>query len=192
MKVIGIKRLFYGEPLTVLPTKATLRSLLAAAKEIKNTHGDTFNYEQADAEVESEVNGLTGKPYFRVKTGEGEKKMSWTSGEYDFDDKVALQGGKTLENGAVWEAPTQLDIIEKSLYGYTQSGDIVVFTQASIGAKTDKQGRVLGLGVVGTALDNSSSTPAKPIADEYWFDGSKIDNTLQSLLAAGTAITTAG
>lgn len=191
MKVIGIKRLFYGPVLTAVPTKTTLRTLLAAAKEIKNTHGDTFNYEQGDPDIEQEKNGLTGKPYYRVKNSDGEKKLSWTSGEYDFEDKVALQGGKTLETGAVWEAPMSMDIIEKALYAYTQSGDIVVFTQASITAKTDKQGKVLGLGVVGTALDCAASTAAKPISDEYWFDGSKLDSTLVTQLASGVAITAA-
>lgn len=194
MKVIGIKRLWYGAALTAVPTKATLRNLLADAKELKNTHGDTWNYEQSDPEVETAVNGLTGKTYVRVKNSEGEKKMSWTSGEYELADKIALQGGKELETansgtGGVWEAPMTLDIIEKALYAYTQSGDIVVFTQASVTAKADKQGKVLGLGVVGTALDNAASTAAKPIADEYWFEGAKLDAALQTLLKQNTAIT---
>ena len=176
MKVIGIKRLFYFDPLTAKVEKAEMLAKLKAAKEIKNTHGDTFTYEQGDPDVEEGKNGLTGKTYYRIKKNEGAKTISFTSGEFDLEDKVALQGGKA--NDGIWEAPTTLDFINKGIAAYTQTNDLVVFTNASIIGKTSKQDSVLGLGVQATAMDSG----VKDVSDEYWYEGAKLPENLTKWL----------
>ncbi len=170
-KFIGIKKLWYADPIESAITAASLRTLLDTATEITNSHQDTFEYAQEDPEVTDYVNELSGKPYYRDATSEGAKTISFTIGEYDFDTKVALQGGKKSADGNVWESPENPEIRYKAIIAKTKTGNYVVFTNASIVGKTNMAEKNMGLGVVATAMDN----PNDGVADEYWVHGEAVD-----------------
>lgn len=160
---IGLKRLWYGNPLTAKPTSIELLNV-AGMTEIKNVHQGTWSYTQDDPEVTDYKNELTGNNYYRDMTAQGAKNINFTIGEYDFDTRVALQGGK-YENG-VWEAPTELALINKCIVAQTKTGHYICFPNASIVTKVDTQEKNLGLGIVATAVEDTTNG----LADEYWFN----------------------
>ena len=175
-KFIGIKKLWYCDPLTAAPTQATLTTLVNAATEIKNVHQDTWGYSQDDPSVTDYINELTGKPYYRDAENQGNRTINFTMGEYDYATKAALQGGSTItESNAVvgWKAPDNPGIVEKCIIALTKTGTYIIFTQAAIVAKGDQQQKAVGLGVTAVAMENTlgpaQATPVT-IADEYWFD----------------------
>lgn len=167
---IGLKAVFYGDVLTAPLTKLTLKSWLQTAKVIKNVHDGTWKYEQEDATETEYINELTGEAYFIDVEKQGKKTMSITIGEYDVDTKVALAGGKAMADGAGWEAPEDIPVIEKCFVGQTKTGNYIVFPKASIKAKADTQNKNIGLGITATAL----STGITNLKTEYHVDGSKL------------------
>lgn len=168
---IGIKQIWYGDVFNAAVTATTLKAWLKTATEVKNSHQDTFQYTQDDPSVTDYINELTGKPYYRDVTSEGNKTIEFTIGEYSFADKVALQGGKLVGSGDGWEAPDSPELIYKGIVGKTKTGNYVVFTYAGIVGKTTMADKNMGLGVQAVAMDN----PTEAVKDEYWFDGSKVD-----------------
>ena len=173
---IGIKQLWYTSPLTSVPTQAGLASLVSGATEIKNVHQDTWGYSQDDPTVTDYINELTGKPYYRDAENQGNKTITFTMGEYDYDTMAALRGGSAIteSNKKVgWSAPTSPGIINKAIIALTKTGTYIIFTNATIVAKGDQQQKAVGLGVTATATENTlgaSQNPAVSINDEYWFD----------------------
>lgn len=170
---IGIKQIWYGDVFSAAVTTATLKTWLKKATEVKNSHQDTFQYTQDDPSVTDYINELTGKPYYRDITSEGNKTIAFTIGEYAFKDKVALQGGKLVGagEGDGWEAPDNPELIYKGIVAKTKTGHYVVFTYAGIVGKTTMAEKNMGLGVSAVAMDN----PTDAVKDEYWFDGAKVD-----------------
>ena len=172
---IGIKQIFYGVPFAAEVTPATLKTWLTAGttKEVKNSHDGTWSYSQDDPETTDYINELSGKPYYRDKTNNGTKTITFTIGVYDYEDKVALQGGSLLTEGEGqnittigWKAPTTPELINKAIVGVTKTGHYVVFTNASIVGKVDTQEKNLGLGITAVAMDSE----AQGVSDEYWID----------------------
>ena len=175
-KFIGIKQLWYTNPLAAVPTQATLSSIISGATEIKNVHQDTWGYSQDDPTITDYINELTGKPYYRDAETQGNKTITFTMGEYDYATKAALQGGTTItESSKVvgWQAPSTPTIVQKAVIALTKTGTYIIFTQAGIIAKGDQQQKAVGLGVTAVAMENTTGpaqqTPVT-IADEYWFD----------------------
>lgn len=173
---IGLKRLWYTDSMTTAPTAATLKTLIAGTTmtEVKNVHQDTWKYEQDDADTTDYINELNGKIYHQDKTKDGKKTISFTLGEYSFEDKAALQGGEVIEEDTTvtgWKAPSTMDLIYKAIVAETKTGNYVVFTNANIMGKVDTQEKNLGLGISAVANENSDNT----ISDEYWFDGTKVN-----------------
>lgn len=170
---IGIKRLWYTEPLKVEPTQDGLEGILAAATEVQNVHQGTWGYTQDDPSVTEYINQLTGKTYYRDKESDGAKTISFTIGEYDYEDKAALQGGSVIMAGETvvgWKSSGNLENVEKAIIAQTKSGRYIVFTNAIIVAKVDTQDLVLGLGITAVAIENPESTISAPIEAEYWFE----------------------
>lgn len=175
---IGIKRIWYGMPMTEFSIEA-LNTWLGNATEVKNAHEGTWAYEQDDPEITDYINELTGKPYFRDPINQGAKTINFTLGVYAFKDRVELQGGSLVdENGEVteneddavaWSAPETPEIINKAIMGLTKTGNIIIFTNASIIGKVDTQEKNLGLGVQATATDTLEDN----VKEEYWIDGTK-------------------
>lgn len=171
---IGIKQIWYGETITAAVTASSLKTWFATATEIKNSHQDTFQYTQDDPNVTDYINELTGKPYYRDMTNEGNKTIAFTIGEYDFATKAELQGGTVIKESSTevgWAAPETPGLVYKSIVGKTKTGNYVVFTNAGIVGKTNMAEKNMGLGVSAVAMDN----PNEGVADEYWFDGEKVD-----------------
>lgn len=169
-KFIGIKQIFYGPVMTTAPESfAAVQALLTPTsgtstyKEVKNVHQDTWGYEQAEPSYDDYINELTGTNYYREMTERGTKTINFTMGEYEFETKADLQGGTATTTS--WTAPNQLSEIKKSIVAITKTGNMIVFTNASIAGRVDTQQKALGLGVAATAMENETSG----VADEYWF-----------------------
>lgn len=171
---IGIKQIWYGDAIATPLTTATLKTWLASATEVKNSHQDTFQYTQDDPSITDYINELTGKPYFREITDEGAKTIAFTIGEYDFATKAELQGGSVVKDGdniVGWEAPDTPELLYKAIVGKTKTGNYVAFTNAGVVGKTNMAEKNMGLGVTAVAMDN----PNEGVKDEYWFDGESVD-----------------
>lgn len=169
---IGIQRLFYADPIDSITTKASgltkaeVEALIADAdtKEIKNLHQDTWGYEESDPTVTDYINQLTGTPYYRDAEQQGVPTVSFTLGEYEYEDKAALQGGKATATS--WERPSTLEIIEKCIIAVSKTGVVLVFPKASIVGKGNFVEKNIGLGVTAVPVE----TGVKGLASEKWFN----------------------
>lgn len=180
---IGIKQIWYGPVITEALTAAKLKTWLATATEVKNSHQDTWGYTQDDPTITDYINELTGKPYYRDMTDEGAKTIAFTMGAYSFKDKVELQGGKVIkesEKEVGWEAPKTPELVYKAVVGRVKTGNYVVFTNAGIVGKSNMVEKNIGLGVSAVAMDNE----AEGVADEYWFDGDAVDSASEASMAS--------
>lgn len=171
---VEIEELYYADPIATVANKASgltgaeVAAILKAptTKKVPNVHGDTFQYEEAEANVTRYKNALTGE-YYRETSEPGEVKINFTIGEYDFKAKEDLQGGKATEKN--WERGKHKSIY-KCIIGKTKDGVYVVFPKAAIngrGANTDK---AIGLSVSAVPL----STGVDGLASEKWFDESEV------------------
>ena len=169
---IGIKNIWYGDPITEAMTASKLKTWLETATKVKNAHQDSWSYTQDDPSTTDYINELTGKPYHRDVTGAGNKTIAFTLGVYNFEDRVELIGGKLVEDGAGWASPDETNLVYKAVVGQTKTGNYIIFTNAGIVAKTNTVEKNLGLGVTAVAMDNEN----EGVADEYLFDGEKVDS----------------
>lgn len=65
---IGIKRIWYGAPLTEANTPAKLATWLKTATEVLNSHEGTWGYSQDDPSVTEYKNELNGQVYYSLTT----------------------------------------------------------------------------------------------------------------------------
>lgn len=168
---IGIKKIWYADPITEEMTAAKLKTWLGTAKEVNNSHQDSWSYTQDDPSVTDYINELSGKPYYRDMTSAGNKTIAFTMGVYEFEDRVELQGGKIIGENEGWASPTSPALVYKSIVGQTKTGNYIVFTNAGIVAKTNTVEKNLGFGITAVAMDNATAG----VADEYLFDGAAVD-----------------
>jgi len=171
ISAIKIKALAYADPFTVVADPvAGLKGSEVFAKawtEVANVHGETFKYEEAEPTVTGYKNQLTGLDY-RTDIEQGDVKIDFTIGEYDYATKAALQGGTSTATS--WQRPAKRATIYKALKATTEDGVVIVFPKAAIvgrGADTDK---AIGLAVTGKAQD----TGVTGLASEKWFDAAEI------------------
>lgn len=168
VSVVYLKALYYGVPITDASlTGAKLKTLLASMTEVKNLHGKTFKYEETAPNVTYHKNQLTGKPY-RNTTEDGEIKMSFTIGAYDFKTKADFQGGTATDKN--WQRGNS-ESAYKSIVGVAKDGVYVVFPKASISANGADSDEAIGLAIVATAMD----TGIAGLVSEYWFDASEVE-----------------
>lgn len=160
--VVGIKEVYYGEPLKAAPTKATIEALKTASTKVDNVHGETFKYEEAEPNKTQHKNQLNGKVY-RVDVEDGEVSIAFTVGEYDYQTKASLQGGVATADS--WTRPKKTPIIYKSIIAITNDDVCIVLPKASVVANGTDADKAVGLGVKAVALD------AGTLDTEYWFDG---------------------
>lgn len=177
---IGIKRIWYGEPLAEANTPAKLAAWLKTAIEVLNSHEGTWGYSQDDPSVTEYKNELNGQVYYRDKTDEGAKTITFSIGVYSWKNKVDLQGGTMLdEQGAVtteeskafgWASSQDLLNINKALVAETKTGNYIVFSNAAIVAKGDQQDKNIALGISAVAMESETAG----VAGEYLWDGEKV------------------
>ena len=171
---VEIDELYYADPITAVTDKAAglsgaeIAALLAKAttKKVKNVHGDTFQYEESEASVTKYKNALTGHVY-RETSEPGETKINFTIGEYDYETKAALQGGKATASS--WERGKH-EMIHKCIVGKTKDGVYVVFPKASISARGANTDKAIGLAVSATPLE----TGVEGLASEKWIDDAEV------------------
>lgn len=123
---VEIEELYYSDPIATVTNKASgltgaeVAAILkdAKTKQVKNVHGDTFQYEESEANVTRYKNALTGE-YYRETSEPGEVKLNFTIGEYDYATKADLQGGTSTEKS--WERGKHKSI-HKCIIGKTKDG----------------------------------------------------------------------
>lgn len=171
---VYIDELYYTDPVTKVADKAAglsgaeVYALLqnAATKRVPNVHGETFQYEEAEASTTQYKNQLTGVTY-RDDVVPGDVAINFTIGEYDYQMKADLQGGTATATS--WQRG-KFQKIRKCFIGKTKDGMYVVFPKAAIlarGANTDK---AIGLAVAARPLE----TGVDGLASEKWFDASEV------------------
>lgn len=163
---IGIKRIWYGAPLTEANTPAKLATWLKTATEVLNSHEGTWGYSQDDPSVTEYKNELNGQVYYRDKTDEGAKTITFSIGVFSWKNKVDLQGGKmydstgaatTTEAKAVgWSSSQDLENINKCIVAQTKTGNYIVFSNAAIVAKGDQQDKNITLGISAVAMESET------------------------------------
>lgn len=167
---IGIKRLWYGDVIAQAVTKTSLPTIIGDMTEVKNSHQDTWGYTQDDPTYTDYINELNGEIYFRDVTQRGANTITFTMGEWEFADKVALEGGEIVDTDAGWASTDSFDTINKSIVAQTKTGNFIVFTNASIIAKNNQVEKNIGLGVTAVAMTNTNSG----VKARYMFKGDGI------------------
>lgn len=171
---VEIDELYYTEPIATVADKtagltgAEVATILkdAKTKKVPNVHGDTYQYEEAEASVTRYKNALTGE-YYRETSEPGEVKINFTIGEYDYQTKADLQGGTATDKS--WERG-KYKPIHKCVIGKTKDGVYVVFPKASISARGSNTDKAVGLAVAAVPL----SPGIEGLTSEKWFDESEV------------------
>lgn len=179
---IGIKRIWYTDPLTTALTPKKLKDLVEGSSltEVLNSHEGTWGYSQDDPSVTEYKNELNGQVYYRDKTDEGAKTITFSIGVFSWKNKVDLQGGKmykatgeetTTEADAVgWSSSQDLANINKCIVAQTKTGNYIVFSNAAIVAKGDQQDKNITLGISAVAMESENDG----VAGEYQWEGSAV------------------
>ena len=168
---IGISQIWYGNVFDAAVTAASLKTWLGTATEVKNSHQDTWQYTEDDPTYTDYINELNGEIYYRDVTQKGAKTIAFTMGEWSFDDKIALQGGKKVGTDDGWESSDTPSIVNKGIVGKTKTGNYVVFTNAAVIGKGNQVEKNIGLGVTAVAMSN----PNEGVKSDYLFDGAKVE-----------------
>ncbi len=155
--------------LSAAPTLATVADQFKAATKIENSHQDTFTYEEDEPTVTQYKNDLTKKTY-RSDVEAGEKRISFTIGQYDFDLKAALQGGTSGDSGQSYVSGDSSELRYKAFYALTQDNVLIVFPRANIVASNSSTDNAIGIAVSAIPEEVSGIT-----SDEYWFDANDLD-----------------
>ncbi len=181
---IGIKRIWYAEPLTEALTPAKLKALLGATTttEVKNSHDGTWGYSQDDPSVTEYKNELNGQVYYRDKTDEGAKTITFSMGVYSWKNKKDLQGGVMLDAKGVvtedeseavgWASSQDLLNVNKAIIAQTKTGNYIVFSNGAVVAKGDQQDKNITLGVSAVAMESET----EDVKGEYMYDGNAVDS----------------
>ena len=161
---IGLKKIWYGDPLATAPKSITdVEALVADMTPVENVHEGTWSYTQDDPSVTDYINLITGQPYYRDVTSGGNKTIALTMGQYEFDDLVELQGGEKVGSDG-WAAGAPA-LVYRGVIAQTKTGNYIVFSNAGIIAKTNAAEQNLGLGVTAVAMDSGVTG----VAAEYRF-----------------------
>lgn len=169
VSAIKIKDLRYAEVLSAAPTLSGVATGFKSATKIDNSHQQTFTYEEDEPTVTQYKNELTNKTY-RSDVEAGEKRINFTVGQYDFDLKAALQGGKSGDTGKSYTAGDSAELRYKAFYALTQDNVLIVFPRANIIASNSSTDNAIGIAVSAIPEEVSGVT-----ADEYWFDAEELD-----------------
>lgn len=184
---IGIKRIWYTDPLVEALTPKKLKDLVdgSSLTEVLNSHDGTWGYSQDDPNVTEYKNELNGQVYYRDKTDEGAKTITFSMGVYEWKNKVDLQGGKMLDKTGAetsdaaqavgWASSQDLENINKAIVAETKTGNYIVFSNAAIVAKGDQQDKNIALGISAVAMESETTG----VAGEYLFDGNAVKNATE-------------
>lgn len=180
MNTVGIKRLLYADTSKVTGdlTPAMLKSIIddPDTKEVTNVHQDTWSIAESEASVTRYNNQLTKKPY-RQSAELGEVSMNFTIGEYDFETKKELMGGKTIYNNGIevigWKRSREYEEINKCLMALSEDSVWIVFPKGAVVTHEAETDGAVGLAVVGTAMDPENTA----ISSEYWYSDKDVQSS---------------
>lgn len=182
---IGIKRIWYSDPVTVALIPGKLKAWLKTATEVLNSHEGTWGYSQDDPNVTEYKNELNGQPYYRDKTDAGAKTITFSMGVYSWKNKSDLQGGNMLDaQGQVtteeaqavgWSSSEDLVNINKTIVAQTKTGNYIIFSNAAVVSKVDQQEKNLALGVTAVAMESDTDG----VEGEYLWDGKAVEDATE-------------
>lgn len=181
---IGLKKLWYGDVLNSAPAYNDMATLVAGMTEVTNVHQDTWSYEEADPETTEYVNELTGQNYYVDMTKQSIPTISFTLGEYQFQQKADLQGGTVILESTLpvgWKKPTEMNVVYKAIVALSKTDTYIIFPKAQITGKGDVQEKNIGLGVSALCCETGNSS----IAPEYWIK-KKLSSTVTLSLSHAT------
>lgn len=138
---IGISQIWYGDVFDAAVTAASLKTWLGTATEVKNSHQDTWQYTEDDPTYTDYINELNGEIYYRDVTQKGAKTIAFTMGEWSFDDKVALQGGKKVGTDDGWESSDTPSIVNKGIVGKTKNRQLCSIHQCGCYRQRESSGK---------------------------------------------------
>ncbi|MDR1582900.1 MAG: hypothetical protein LBS55_06510 [Prevotellaceae bacterium] len=174
--IVDIKQIFYANPIASI-TSATaglsgveVYALIhhANTKEVENVHATTWQYNEDEPSTTNYVNQLNGKTYY-IDTTPGATNVGFSIGQYDYQAKAELQGGKATATS--WERPESQGLIYKSIVAVTKDNTHLVFPKAQITARGGMiEDKAIGLLLTATPID----TGIAGLASEKWFDASEI------------------
>lgn len=181
VSLIGIKAVFYGPKLATVTkpydgtittglSPAELKTFLAAAttKQVKNIHGDNWNYEKSLPSRTGYKNKLTGKVYRRSTDDAGESKITFSIGKYDLETKADLEGGTA--SASKYSAASEYSPKELTLVALTEDNVYIVYPKADIVAGGVTTDDAVAIAVEATALE-----PDIAIESEAWIYKSAVD-----------------
>jgi hypothetical protein len=174
--IVDIKQIFYGNPLTSVASATDglsgeeVYDLIHAesTKDVKNVHATTWQYNDDEPSTTNYINQLNGKTYY-IDTTPGATNIGFSIGQYDYQAKADLQGGKATTTS--WERPETQGIIYKSIVAVTKDDTYLVFPKAQITARGGMiEDKAIGLLLTATPVD----TGVTGLTSEKWFDASEI------------------
>lgn len=178
---IGVKGIWYGEPLTEAPSAVPTANL----KAVKNVHQDTWSIEENEASQDSYRNQLTGSVYRMGQKTMGDVVVNFTIGRYDHQLKAELLGGTATETS--WARPRGIVNMRKTIVALTEDNQYVVLPYANIQVREANTDGAIGLAVSATMMEPQVDT----IMPEYWFDAGETESALLEGSASGNADPTA-
>lgn len=168
---VDIKGLWYA-PLSVVTGKLTasmLKSILedSKTKQITNVHQDTWAIEEEDPSVTRYRNQLTNGVY-RETREMGAVQMSFTIGQYSYEEKAAFIGGEATETS--WARARGVTNIEYCMIALTADEQYCVFPKGAVTGRNAQADGAIGIGVAVTALEPDNAA----ISAEYWYSKSEV------------------
>ncbi len=181
ISAIGIKRIFYGEPISTVATPyedgdpetglsaGELKSYLAAAstKEVENVHQDTWNFEKAEPTLTQYKNQLTKKTY-RQSVEAGDSSITFSIGKYDMAVKADFEGGGATETK--YSAPIEYPNKTLTIVALTEDDVYIVFTKAQVISRPTTTDDAIAIAVTATPME-----PDIAIESEVWIHRSAVD-----------------
>lgn len=161
ISAIGIKKIYYGKVINAVEVpydetnedNATglsakeLKAWIATAKQVKNVHQDTWNFEEGEPTKTTYKNQLTKKVY-RSKTEPGDITVKFSIGKLDFEVKKDFKGGVATEDK--YSAPSMYQDKYMTLAALTEDDVYVVLTKANVTANDVTTDDAIAMAVTAT------------------------------------------
>lgn len=184
---IGIRKIYYGEKIKTVAvpydennednetglSPKELKVWLETAKQVKNVHQDTWNFEEGEPTKTSYRNQLTKKVY-RSKTEPGDTAIKFTIGEMDNQVKKDFKGGVATENK--YSAAATYKDRYMTIVGLTEDDVYIVFPKANVTANDVTTDDAIAMAV--------TATPEEPdieIETIAWISKASVDKAVVTL-----------
>lgn len=161
ISAIGIKKIYYGPVIdkVEVPYDETnvdnatglspkeLKAWMATAKQVKNVHQDTWNFEEGEPTKTTYKNQLTKKVY-RSKTEPGDVAIKFSIGKMDFEVKKDFKGGVATEDK--YSVPSTYQDKYMTIVGLTEDDVYIILSKANVSANDVTTDDAIAMAVTAT------------------------------------------